>query len=829
MKLNKKFFKIFVSIIFFFPLIFILAAFFITKYVDDKIIKYEILKEEGWTIEGKFDKNGNYQGSHAGVYLDTEGFILWGSHMGSDLNTGQLISPVYTAAPWMAIFYTGRPNMDNISLQIKNLNTNQLKDIEIPLIDPGDCWKMLELRVPKSWYNSKMQIITTDNSKEFGGWVGISSPFKLIRPWFVNLLIEYIVEPVKYSSKKNILLSVLGLYFFLYLLALYPQKTGSFFLKGNFVVFTGIVLFLLIYGFFLDPLSKYVMLFNIIIELLIFQFLLITPGFFFLLLISKRHFNNNFAFLLSIPTTIAIFCLTFIILYCFKSPPVIYLIVNSSILILLFFIAYRKKFILQLINIKKLYIYASIVILISCLIAASFVAVNFDNPRDISHWGSASGRGFVELAVDNNLQLQAAEVFSDYKEPWADEQWTMGDRPPLVGVLFSIIILTFFKPLNLAYSFWDYQLFGILLNSLFFLPLTIIMQKIFKNHKTVYLIPTAVFLNIFIFINIYFTWTRLVGVYFVLVTIVILWKKRKIKILDMIIAAALMAFGALSHGHVFLCIPIFFILYSIIAFKKLRFRYIIHIIVFFTFFFLFQLPWFYYKKAHPIIDTNKLVYHYLPTEKQPKVFTTKNIIKSAVSFFRTYSLEKQVKQRLKNLKEATNMKKFVNALEPIISGNWIEYRSPLWGRHMGHPFSALGEIQIVTSISILIIFFIKFLIKRENFSLPFNKKYLIFFLSFVVLSYLFNILLKWANVRSRDLPFVEPVLGLTILLGISLSYSKIINIFLFGIICIQFFNYILSSSVYHKYHLFDFFNIVIAFGVVGLIYLAIKFSKWETA
>jgi len=334
-------------------------------------------------------------------------------------------------------------------------------------------------------------------------------------------------------------------------------------------------------------------------ELLIFQILLIIPGFFFLLMIGKRHFNNNLAFLLSIPTTITIFCLTFILLYCFKSPPAIYLIVNSSILGLLCLIAYRKKFIKELSNINKLYKYSSLVILIGCITAASFVAVNFDNPRDIDSWTIASGRGFVELAVDNNLQFQAAEVFSDYREPWADEEWTMGDRPPLVGVLFSIIILTFFKPLNLAYSFWDYQLFGILLNSLFLLPLTIIIQKIFKNQKTVYLILAAVFLNVFVFINIYFTWPRLIGVYFVLVTIVLLWKNGKIKILDMIIAGALMALGALSHGHVFLCIPILFILYSIIAFKKLRFRYIFHVLFFFISFFLFQSPWYYYKKVHP--------------------------------------------------------------------------------------------------------------------------------------------------------------------------------------------------------------------------------------
>jgi len=188
-------------------------------------------------------------------------------------------------------------------------------------------------------------------------------------------------------------------------------------------------------------------------------------------------------------------------------------------------------------------------------------------------------------------------------------------------------------------------------------------------------------------------------------------------------------------------------------------------------------------------------------------------------------LEEQVKQRVKNLKEATNAKDFFNALKPVISGNWGEYRSPLWGRHMGHPFSALGEIQIITSISILIILFVKILIRRKKLSLPFNKDYVIFFLSFVVLSYLFNILLKWANVQNRDLPYVEPVLGSAILLGISLSYSRILNIFLFVVIGIQFFIYILFSSVYHKFHLFDFFNIVIAFGVIGLIFIAIKFPE----
>ena len=577
-----------------------------------------------------------------------------------------------------------------------------------------------------------------------------------------------------------------------------------------------------------DRESRYLILLDNFIKVLFLLFFLFVPGFYFLKLLNKRYFNNNISILLSCSVSILLFGPIFIVLQVFNSPPFVYSLINGGLIITLISLAYKKKLLGDIFKIDNVYKYGLLLILIGATMTACFVSVNTNVPKlDIDNWANISERGLLSLPVDNDLQYRTAMVFIKNLTPWTFGSWTMGDRPPLMGITNSILALSTFN--NDNYVFWYYEIVGIVLNIIFILPYVVISKRIFKDPKAFYILPIAILLNVFIFLNIYYTWPKLMGIYFLLVSIVFLLKKR-IGYVTMSIAGILWGLASLSHGGAILSLPILFLLCIIFLIKLKKIKYIIPFIVFFL---LLQSPWKIYKKLHPDINTDRLIYHYIPTAYFPgkPVVTISNLSKATSIFFKEHPLEEQLEHRFIGLKDLILENSIDTALKSLLTGNLMIYYENLHRREFFHPIIAIGEFQILLCIPILLYFMIAyFLFKQKRILSNFNIKLLSFFFSFVILSYIFNVFLKWEQSNiNHALPYLELVFGIMIVSGISFSLIKTIRIFSFSLIIFRFVYYVIGSSLYHKFQIFDFFNVAVISGVAIMIYLSRSYIRSYSA
>jgi len=558
--------------------------------------------------------------------------------------------------------------------------------------------------------------------------------------------------------------------------------------------------------------SKYLILLDTFIKILFFQFFLFIPGFYFLKLLNKKYFNNNISILLSCSASILVFGLIFLVLQFFNSPPFVYLIINGGFIFTVISLAYKRRLLCEIFRINNIYKYGLLLVLIGSIITLCFVSVNTNIPKlDIVDGSNIATRGIFSLPVDNVIPYRTAIVFIENLDPWATHYWTMGDRPPLMGIVNSIWALSTLNKNN--YVFWYYQIVGTVLNIIFILPCAAISKRIFKDPKVFYIVPVAILLNVFIFINIYYTWPKLMGSYFALISIALLLNK-KIGYLSMSIVGILWGLGALSHGGAILSLPIMFVLCVVflIKLKKIKF-----IIPFFAFLLLLQSPWIIYKKLHPAINTNHLIVHYIPTEKFPG-----KPIKTISHFFKEVPIEKQLEHRFKGLKDLIRENSIYTAFNSLLTGYLMIYYDGLNGREFFHPITAMGEFQILLCIPILLYFIIVyFLFKQKKILSNFNIKLISFFLSFIILSYIFNVFSKWyQQAINHALPYVELILAIMIVSGISFSLIKTIRIFSFILIIVRFIYYVISSSLYHEFQIFDFFNVAVIIGVAIMIYLS---------
>jgi len=510
--------------------------------------------------------------------------------------------------------------------------------------------------------------------------------------------------------------------------------------------------------------------------------------------------------------SILLFGSIFTVLKVLNSPPFVFSLINGGLIVTLISLAYKRRLLGEIFKVDNVYKYGLLLILIGATIAICFVSVNTTIPKyDISGWTKIAERGLSpSLPADNELQYRTAEVFIKNLPPWTSGVWTMGDRPPLMGVINSILILSTFN--DKVYFYWHYEIIGIVLNILFILPCSVISKRIFKEPKVFYAVPLAVLLNVFIFVNIYYTWPKLMSIYFILVSIV-LFLYKKIGYLTMSIAGILWGLTSLSHGGAIFSLPILFFLCIVFLIKLKKIKYIIPFIVFFL---LLQSPWIIYKKLNPTIDTNHLIYHYIPTEKFPG-----EPIKTISSFFKEYPIEKQLEHRFKGLKELIKKNCIYAACRSLLTGNLMIYYDDLNRREFHRPIIAIGEFQILLCIPILLYFIIVyFLFKQEKILSNFNIKLISFFFCFVILSYIFNVFLKWVERVNHCLPYLELILAVMIVSGISFSLVKPIRIFSFSLIIIRFLYYVIDSSLNLKFQIFDFFNVAVITGVVIMIYLS---------
>ncbi|MBF0488719.1 MAG: hypothetical protein HQK98_11230 [Nitrospirae bacterium] len=565
--------------------------------------------------------------------------------------------------------------------------------------------------------------------------------------------------------------------------------------------------------------TRYIALLLIVLKVLLLLSLLFVPGFLLLKLIKKDYFSNDEAFLLATPASIVVYVLIFIPLYCVKSHFIWYLIFNCAFVTVATAAAYRKKMVAEILRISPVLKYGFLMVALSSVIALSFVSVNMTNPeKELNNWVAVGHRGLHDLPGDNNLQYDTATVFAQYKPPWVwpnnDTPWTMGDRPPLLGVLNGIIMLSLNKR---PYSFWNYLIVGITFNSLFLLPLSMLAKRIFNRPATAYLAVISVFLNIFIFINIYFTWPKLLAVFFLLTLIVYLWD-RELSPATASIGGAVFALGALGHGNVLLTLPV--VILSYIAFAVIRGKKT-YLLYFFVSFLILYSPWSLYKIRHQEINTSNLIGHYIPASKH-----SESLYQRVSDFIQDYPIEKQFERRVALLLDAIRENRIYETLRVLQSGDIAGYLNGVYPDVFYHPVTALGEMQVLLTIIMLIFYIVKSLYRKK--ATPFDIKMLTTFIFLAISSYAFNVLIKWTPPNTHELPYTELIILIAAVSGITFSFGAVLRWFSFGWIFMNFTYYVIASSLRHDFAVFDFFNIVVFTAVAAMVWLVHYFSQNQT-
>lgn len=145
------------------------------------VAKNSILQLEGtWTTTGEFKRNNtpskdNIQISVKGINAGNLEF--WGSWGGSDANIGSIVSPAFIAPEKLGLFVSGSPSYNNCELYLENISNGDKFELEILKKEHIADFEIYYWILPENWVGDRVKIIARDNSKEWGGWLGISNPF----------------------------------------------------------------------------------------------------------------------------------------------------------------------------------------------------------------------------------------------------------------------------------------------------------------------------------------------------------------------------------------------------------------------------------------------------------------------------------------------------------------------------------------------------------------------------------------------------------------------------------------------------------------------------
>lgn len=137
---------------------------------------------DDWSIKKGFKENGEYPSDKSEVLslIDkVKGLKLLASWVGNDANKGVLVSSAFTAPPKIGILVVGYPLHKGNELYLEQISSKE--KISIISFNPRETWREITLKLPAQWKNTRVRIVALDQSRQRGGWLGISSPYSL--PW----------------------------------------------------------------------------------------------------------------------------------------------------------------------------------------------------------------------------------------------------------------------------------------------------------------------------------------------------------------------------------------------------------------------------------------------------------------------------------------------------------------------------------------------------------------------------------------------------------------------------------------------------------------------
>jgi len=535
-------------------------------------------------------------------------------------------------------------------------------------------------------------------------------------------------------------------------------------------------------------------LFEIVVSISFFSLLLVLPGYFFLRLAAARVIDNETALILAVPATLLLLFVPFCALYLIKAEAAYITLAFWSGLVLILSLALKKGVIADLIpavNAQRLEI---IIVFATAVFAACYICAGIP-----SHDLSALDPVFIAQrkcfnfipCADNSLQYSTAGVFIRHTLPWAAGGWTMGDRTPLMAVVNAFVSF-FITPA--FYGYKTYQLVGTLLNALFLWPCVLFVKRWFPGRFLMIIVPLSVVFNPFIFFNVFYTWPKLFSAYFGLLAVLFM-----IRLIPSMTAAfitgILWALAVLSHSGAIMTLPVFLSAFSVKAVIQHGIRkYLVWGVIFLLSFAAAQLPWQYYKKVYPSINTSLLFYlHYVPKEAFTPD-TSRAQISDAVRKFPSYLLDgKHLRHRLNNLKLllATDISEY---LKGCTDEEKKAYDTPFLPTFMT-PYCAIGKWVLLWFALAAAWGAVRKIRLRGTQSHPAAWE-MACIMGLVILSYGLNTFLKWTLPHIHELPYMELVLILIIMHGAILSSNRLMRWVGVSLITSRFIYYLLTAFVY---------------------------------
>lgn len=201
---------------------------------------------------------------------------------------------------------------------------------------------------------------------------------------------------------------------------------------------------------------------------------------------------------------------------------------------------------------------ARLVLLLPALVAFGamcYASVGLSSLDAIGDWTRPAWRGLHELPIDNAANWLASQTWRAHLPANTSFSfpWRIGDRGPLLAVLHLFLSSAFEGP---APSYAQYTRLGIVLNALFLGPLFVWLAAMLGRRRG-WLCAALVGLNPWVFLNIYYTWPKLLGVYFLVVAVWLLWRRSVPKTPAVwATSGGLMGLSALAHTGALLSVPI---------------------------------------------------------------------------------------------------------------------------------------------------------------------------------------------------------------------------------------------------------------------------------
>jgi hypothetical protein len=292
-------------------------------------------------------------------------------------------------------------------------------------------------------------------------------------------------------------------------------------------------------------------------NLIVLMVLLVLPGWSVVATIWRRRAETDpeIAALLCVPVTLAMLAGLLIPLQVAGATPGAFTVAVGALYamsaVATLGVAGRRRGTVQMLDA------AHPVLILPLFVAAAaifYLSVGVDSLEAISSWTHVSRRHLHRLPIDNHLSWLASETWQRHLEPnaLAVSIWRIGDRGPLLAAVHSLLT----RALEPAPTYGWYLRLGILLNALFAGGLFVWFSRVTGRRALSWWLAALVALNPWFFLNVYYTWPKLLGAHLVLAALLAIWSARSPDRLDYAIAGGLFGLGALAHPGALLSLPL---------------------------------------------------------------------------------------------------------------------------------------------------------------------------------------------------------------------------------------------------------------------------------